>query len=65
MNRYMYLRKNGGMRFWRVGDIGGSIYISHIPHGAERKADAAIMGLAIANTLLLLLIAAQRLASYY
>ena len=62
--RYIYFRKNGGMRFWRVGHVGGSIYLSTVDHTTEQRIDSALLGLVITNILLLLVIAAQRIANY-
>jgi len=44
----IYLRRNGGMVFWRVGRIGGSFYLSQSRHAdnterAQRRAKRKAM----------------------
>lgn len=61
MDRYIYFRKNGGMRFWRILDIGGSVYVSPVKdENAERVRDNLLLGLYLLNALLLVVIAAQK-----
>ena len=36
----IYLRKSGGMWFWRVGCLGGSFYLSRKPAKSSRPVNA-------------------------